>query len=151
MPELTAPAEITSCSFLIDTPDFAAAAHASAVAVAIACAMKLLMSFSMWPCPGGPAWMTFSQNGREHRLQLREHRVVGADHRVEPALLGFDRRARERRIDELARASRRNPSRIFAVDAGSAVDVSTTISPSRARRAMPFIAVDDLPRSAACR
>ena len=40
---------------------------------------------------------------REHGLQLREHRVVGADHRVEPALLGLDRRARERRVDELAR------------------------------------------------
>ncbi len=61
MPELTAPAEMTSCSFLIDTPDLAHAAQASAEAVAIDIAMKLLMSFSMWPWPGGPAWMTFSQ------------------------------------------------------------------------------------------
>jgi len=33
----------------------------TAAAVAIDIAMKLLMSFSMWPWPGGPAWMTFSQ------------------------------------------------------------------------------------------
>ena len=60
-PELTAPAEITSCSFRIDSPDLAAAAQASAVAVQIACAMKLLMSFSTMPCPAGPAWTMFSQ------------------------------------------------------------------------------------------
>src|SRR5690348_4999367 len=36
----------------------------------------------------------------ERRLQLRERRVVGADHDVEAALLRFDRRARERRVDE---------------------------------------------------
>ena len=36
----------------------------------------------------------------QHRLQVRERRVVGADHDVEPALLGLHRRARERRVDE---------------------------------------------------
>ena len=60
-PELTAPADITSCSFLIESPDFAAVASASAVAVQIACAMKLLMSLRTMPCPGGPAWTMFSQ------------------------------------------------------------------------------------------
>ena len=31
----------------------------------------------------------------------REHRILGADHRIEPTLLRLDRRARERRVDEL--------------------------------------------------
>ena len=61
IPELTAPAEMISCSLAIDTPDFAHVAHASAVAVAIDIAMKLLTSLSMWPWPGGPTWITFSQ------------------------------------------------------------------------------------------
>ena len=52
------------------------------------------------PWPGGPAWMMFSQKAAKHGLQLRERRVVGADHDVEPALLRLDRRARERRVDE---------------------------------------------------
>src|SRR5881227_701058 len=76
MPELTAPAEMISCSFLIETPDLAHAAQASAVAAAMACAMKLFTSLSMWPWPGGPTWITFPVR-REHGLQLRERRVVG--------------------------------------------------------------------------
>ena len=59
-PELTAPADMTSCNFLIESPDFAAVASASAVAVQIACAMKLFSSLMTWPEPGGPMWKTFS-------------------------------------------------------------------------------------------
>ena len=44
--------------------------------------------------------MMFSANAREDGLQRREHRLVRADHDVQPALLGLDRRARQRRIDE---------------------------------------------------
>src|SRR5437667_11025429 len=62
MPELTAPAEMMSCNFLIDTPDFAHAAQASAAVVAIDIAMKLLMSLSMWPWPGSPTWIMYHQN-----------------------------------------------------------------------------------------
>jgi hypothetical protein len=36
----------------------------------------------------------------QHRFEFREHRVVGADHHVQPALLSLDRRARERRVDQ---------------------------------------------------
>jgi imidazolonepropionase-like amidohydrolase len=36
----------------------------------------------------------------QHRLEAREGGRVGAHHDVEPALLGLDRRARERRVDE---------------------------------------------------
>ena len=49
MPELTAPAEMISCSLRMETPAFAAVASASAVADAIDIAMKLLMSFSVCP------------------------------------------------------------------------------------------------------
>ena len=36
----------------------------------------------------------------QHRLQLRERGLAGADHHVELAKLGLDRGARERRVDE---------------------------------------------------
>jgi len=36
----------------------------------------------------------------QHRFELRKRRVARADHHVELAELGFDRRARERRVDE---------------------------------------------------
>ena len=101
MPELTAPAEID----LVQLPDRQArlgrgGAAPRRVAVAIACAMKLLMSFSTMPWPGGTGVDDVLAERGEHRLQFRERRVVGADHDVELAQLRLDRRARERRVDE---------------------------------------------------
>ena len=132
-PELTAPAEITSCSFLIDKPDFAAAAHASAVAVQIACAMKLLISLRMIPWPAGPTWMMFSQNAGSTGFSCANVASSAPTMMLSlPASASTGVRASGASTNFTP--SRASASRVLVVVAGSLVDVSTTISPARAAR-----------------
>ena len=78
----------------------------------------------MWPAPGAPTWKTFSAKQRSTGSILREGRVVGADHHVELAGLGLDRRSRERRVDEgdAGRGARLAQARGRVGLAGRAVD-----------------------------
>ena len=133
---MTAPAEMTSCSFLIDSPDLAAAAQASAVAAQIACAMKLLMSLRMMPCPAGPAWKMFSQNAE--RTGLISAKVASSAPTMMlslPSSASTGVRASGASMNFTP--SFASASRVLFVVAGSLVDVSMTMSPSRATLAIP--------------
>ena len=127
-------------------------AKASAVAVQIAWAMKLLSSLMMWPAPGPADVEDVLGEGAQHRLEPGEGRAVGADHDVELAGLGLDRRARQRRVDEQSRRRRRRASRSRAVESGSLVEQSTMTSPAAlAPASRPDGALDRRPRPAAIR
>ena len=120
----------------METPDLAQAAQASAVAVAIACAIKLLTSLSMCPCPGGPTWITFSQYAANTGFSLANVSSSAPTmvlRRPSSASFGVRASGASTYLAPLFAKS----SRILAVDEGSAVEVSTTMSVSRAAPRSP--------------
>ncbi len=89
-----------SWSFAIETPAFAAVAAASAARRCNRHREEIVdelqrMAMARWTHVDHVLAV-----GTQHGPKLREDGVVGADHRVEPALLGFPRRAREWCVDE---------------------------------------------------
>ena len=86
---------------------------------------EVVEQLDVWPAPGPPTWNTFSAKQRSTGSRRGEGRGLGADHHVELAQLGLDRRARERRVDQgrAGGARRRRAGR--AVESGSLVEQST--------------------------
>ena len=91
---------MTSCTLRSETPALAAVAHASAVAVGDRLRDEVVDELDHEAVAGRARVDDVFAKRLQHGLQRGERRVVGADHDVELAELGLDRRARKRRIDE---------------------------------------------------